>query len=202
MKAHNEHVITAVLKATLELLVSRGPRGWNMDDLAALSGISKRTLYKIVVSREAVIERVVLAELQHSMDAILDLVATESDAAHALGKLTRGVPDIVCSIETIGRINEIELQYPALKDRIKELQLKRSEQMQAVLKNGVTQGVLRSDIDPEFIARLQFGVVEICVDDGYSGQELYERLTQAMDLVCRGIIANPAALIRYQEALG
>jgi len=75
MKSQNEHVIARVHEATVELLVSRGARGWNMDDLAANSGISKRTLYKIVISREAVVEKVVMDGLQESMDKILALVS-------------------------------------------------------------------------------------------------------------------------------
>ena len=199
MKSQNEHVIARVHEATVELLVSRGPRGWNMDDLAANSGISKRTLYKIVDSREAVVERVVMDGLQESIDKILALVSVEADAARALGKLTKNLATVVCSIETVGRLNEIKLQYPALNDRIKELQIMRATPMQQVFKNGIEQGIIRPRTDPVFVTELSFNIVEFCVAKGYRGQELHHRLTQGMDMLCRGVIADSAALSRYQE---
>jgi len=71
--------------------------------------------------------------------------------------------------------------------------------MQQVFKDGMEQGTIRPGIDPEFVTKMSFNMAEFCVAEGYGGQELHHRLTQGMDMLCRGVISNPAALSRYQE---
>ena len=52
MKIGDENIEKIVLDRTKELLTRYGIKGWNMDDLAQESGMSKRTLYKIIGNKE------------------------------------------------------------------------------------------------------------------------------------------------------
>ncbi len=201
MKVHDEHVIARVLDTTVNLILVRGARGWSMDELAVRSGLSKRTLYKIVGSRDELLECVVLRQMQKGLDVLVGLVAAEADAARALARLTLSAASTVSSFALVGLIRDLERRYPALAVKVQELKRRRTEPVLTILQRGMNKGALRADVEPEFVTQLAFGIIGTCVAEGYRGSDLHRRLTQGFDLLCRGLLADAAALSRYEEAL-
>lgn len=57
MKFGNENIEKIVFENTKNILLQRGVKGWNMDDLAKECGMSKRTLYKIIGNKEDLLYR-------------------------------------------------------------------------------------------------------------------------------------------------
>ena len=85
MKAANSAVHDKINSETLLLLKTYGIKGWSMDTVRQKSGIAKDTLYRMVGSKEKLIQRVLLKTLsEHSerMSEALRYSETITEALH------------------------------------------------------------------------------------------------------------------------
>ena len=88
-----------ILSVTLEMLAKKGYSGVTMDDLAAASGVTKRTLYDIYGSKDALLSAVVSKRMLELLDRI------------EAGAKGRGLRRLLTVIRmTIGAV----LEYPVL----------------------------------------------------------------------------------------
>lgn len=71
----------AILDAATEVFLRGGYLGTNMDEIAALSGVSKQTVYKRFVSKEALFIEIVSRMTEAAGDIVLDDVADLDDRA-------------------------------------------------------------------------------------------------------------------------
>jgi TetR/AcrR family transcriptional repressor of mexJK operon len=66
---------TAILQAATEVFLKSGYLGTNMDEIAALSGVSKQTVYKHFASKEALFVEIVSSMTDGAGDVVRDEVA-------------------------------------------------------------------------------------------------------------------------------
>jgi len=92
MKIHNEHIREKVNKCAKKLLYTHGVKGWNMTMLAAEAGLARNTLYKIIGSKEKLVETIVLYQLRERAESILDFIRKDGNWS-----------DKEAAIETLGR---------------------------------------------------------------------------------------------------
>ena len=73
MKYNDSTTQERVLEKTIELLKNHGVRGWNMDRLSAETDLAKNTLYKIVRSKERLMEEVALKHCKRIYSQLLHI---------------------------------------------------------------------------------------------------------------------------------
>ena len=101
------------------LTQERGIRGWNTMDLAEAVGVSKRTLYKIVPSKEGLLLDVVrqnIAETQRSLAARID---DSVGVGEGLNTIAREFPRLLTNMRP-EVFQQIYRTYPQIEERIAE----------------------------------------------------------------------------------
>jgi len=189
MKAKDSNIRERVIHCAGEYVLQRGIRGWNMDQLAAAAGITKRTLYKIIVSKEELIEKIVLGFIRSVQERIGEILAAEGDFSSAMEKLVSEFPLLVNSMSSRS-MQEIFLEYPSIEKRVFEQRDELTGELQAFFKRGIRNGFIRRDVDPAFILQLFQAVVMYFIRFDDRGNKHSEKFRLAFDCLINGIRGN------------
>ena len=141
-----------IVETAMDAFARQGIRAVKMDDIAHALGISKRTLYEIYETKEAVLfegvriyadEHVkrmseVVAQSNHVMDVIL---AAYRNKIEEFGRVS---PDFYTDLE----------RYPRILKYIQKDSHKRDTLFYEFMQRGVKEGYFRSDVNYEFIPHL------------------------------------------------
>jgi len=151
--------LATVLDRSVALFNERGFDGTSMEDLAGHLGISKSAIYHHVASKDALLG-LALDRALSGLEAAADEVrATELPAVGRLEILVRRsvavlveqLPYVTLLLRVRGN-SEVERQALARRRRIDRL-------VTELVREAVTTGDLRADVDPAIAARLVFGMV-------------------------------------------
>lgn len=154
-----------VLRRAIELFNRQGYDGTSIGDLAKELGLTKSAIYHHVPSKEHLLSAA-LDEALEGLTAAIDAAVTSTEATayerlrtavqQSVEILIAHLPAVTLLLRVHGN-SEIELA--ALKRR-REL----DEKLAELVKAAVAEGSLRSDIEPEVISRLLFGMVNSLVE--------------------------------------
>lgn len=149
-----------------------GIRGVTMDDVATEFGVSKKTLYQFFKDKKDLVSEVVdyylenpLCDLriQEAENAIDNIFAIRQHVANILKVYNNNVEF------------DLKKQYPELYKKVHDAKRQKIfENMMENLKQGISQGMYRTDIDPIFIAKLQIGRMLYTLNPEYKIFEEYE----------------------------
>ena len=150
----NDPKLQSILDKTIELFYEFGIRNLNMDDISRSLGISKKTLYQYVKSKEDLIEKLFYYD---EMKWDIQFAKLKLDDLNAIEILLQVSLMI---FEELGRLN------PKLKFELKKyyepiyLQFMNRKQNQIFMrlsqniKRGIDEGIYRSDVNVELVAGL------------------------------------------------
>ena len=165
-----------------------------MDDIAAMLGISKRTLYEIFADKEALLEECIQREQAESEEFVKSVLGTSQNVLEVLLKCYQR------SIEkfhaTNKRFFEDLKKYPKAYAQMSRRQDKDVEKTVEFFREGVRQGIFRDDINfyiMNRLVRVQLDVLmntDICEE--YSFIEVYESI---MFTYLRGISTERGAKV-------
>ncbi len=147
----------SVLQAALDLIASTGIEGTSVDDIAEASGVSKATIYKHWVSKEALCLEA-LGRLKCELPVF--------DSGNPRDDITRLLRHLAVSQkpEAFSKIWPRVISYaesnPAFGDAFRaRISGGRRAQLNALLQNAVTRGELRASIDVDLAMDLLFGPI-------------------------------------------
>ncbi len=188
MKAGNEIVEKRISDNVWVLLNKYGHKGWNMDDLAKLSGVAKNTLYKIVGSKEALISSTILS-VQDEYIAIVERSTKSENPRAAMYALVDLVPQIFgkFNFETI---RELRVQYPSFSEEYKEREERMSQALIKLYERGLDAGFVRKDIDIKFFTKLQRLVREEIIDTSNTPEEMADNMRNALIIIMEGVLVR------------
>jgi AcrR family transcriptional regulator len=153
-----------VLSAAVALFIRKGYDATSIDDIAKSLGVTKSAVYHHVTSKEQL--------LSEALDEALDeLDNTVDAAAKASGPASQRLRDVVrrsvevlvahqSAVTLLLRVHgnsETELAALTRRRRI-------DRALAALVKEAVDEGALRSDLDPDVLSRLMFGMVNSLVE--------------------------------------
>ncbi len=189
MKVSNADIRNRVIRTTGELLYKHGLKGWNMDILAQETGLAKNTLYKIIGSKERLLEEVVLSKMRRDHVEIDKILHEEKDYATAVNRITERFADLVKdSFDKV--IPDILIEYPGIEKNVRSSYKEIYASLIAFILKGMDQGVMRDDVTPDFIIDLVEGIILNYLRSGYTG-DAFERAFQcAMDCLVNGLRKN------------
>lgn len=144
----------AILDKTIELFFEFGIRNLNMDDISRSLGISKKTLYLYVKSKEDLMEKLFYYDEQKWNDEFSKIKPDDMNAIEILLKVSQIVS------EEMGRLNpklkfELIKYYQHLYDDF--MARKHNQifgQMSKNIRKGINEGLYRSDVNVELTAGL------------------------------------------------
>lgn len=187
MKVNDQLLEQRIQDKLRELIADRGLKGWNMDQLAVAAGITKPTLYKIIDTKEKLIERVIIGHIHEMQSRVVEIIDEDLDMVSALGKMV----DVYAAFFENGAtnyMNEVLMEYPAIEQQVIRHNDEMTQHLIGLLKNGVENGVLRSNVDPELTFDLLRAVVHFNVTSGLTGRECADRIRRMFKLVLHGIL--------------
>lgn len=144
-----------ILKSVCQLYQKHGIKSITMDDIAGEFGISKKTLYQYFNDKEDLVVQVFDYLMENPMFNLND--ESFGNAIDRLLTLRNHVLGILKHLNTTFEY-DLKKYYPELHRKWNEFRtLKIYKDTYNNLTEGISEGLFREDIDPDFIARLQVG---------------------------------------------
>jgi TetR/AcrR family transcriptional regulator, mexCD-oprJ operon repressor len=149
-----DHVRTAILDAAAAVIADHGEAA-SMADVADAAGIGRATLYRYFANRDDLLRALTRAAIE---DASARVAAADLEAVpvpEALARLARVL--VAC-----GTKFAVITENPLHLDR-EEADRRIGEPLRAVLRRGMTDGTLRSDISVDALAQLWGGLLQAAI---------------------------------------
>jgi AcrR family transcriptional regulator len=158
------HDQEAVLRTAIELFNARGYDATSMGDLADELGITKSAIYHHVPSKEHLLAQA----LDEALDELDTVIGTARQGDGSAYQRLRGVvrrsvevlvdhqPAVTLLLRVHGN-SGIELEALRRRRRI-------DAQLAELVREAISEGALRPDLEPELVSRLLFGMVNSLVE--------------------------------------
>ncbi len=145
---------TRILEAAHRQLFAFGYNALTMDELAHELGMSKKTLYLHFPGKEAIVGTIIEEigrGIRHELESVL------SQPKLSFAQKLRAIVDAILpklSLLTPAMMRELQRYAPKLFQMIDELRQKNIPSVfSRLFRMGITEGALRSEIDPDFAAQ-------------------------------------------------
>ncbi len=181
MKYNDGATRERVIEKTIELLKLHGVRGWNMDKLSAETDLAKNTLYKIVRSKESLMEEVALKHCKRIYSQLLHISESDDDYFSTLEKLLQTYSEI-----SPAYFAEIFIEYPNVKSTVESQFAEAKQRLIEYIAAGIRAGYVK-DLGAEKIFDLlrAIGFFFVSVKDE---RERSEKIQFAFQCVLCGIV--------------
>ena len=186
MKSCNADIKERIILTTRDFLRRHGLRGWNMDLLAQETGLAKNTLYKIIGSKEQLLEQVIISKMRQDLFHIDRIINEEKDYETAVNRIIEKVVDLTKN-SVANVIPNIYFEYPSMEKKIKSSQKELTTTISQFIQNGMDMGRIRDDLTPEFIFDLIEGIVIHYFRSGLTGAEFEKAFQCSMDCLINGL---------------
>ena len=141
-----------VIQVALNEFRVQGIKAVRMDDLASQIGISKRTLYEMFKDKEELLMDCLLYSNQREKERVNDIRSKSKNVLEVI----LGV--FLYSIEMLHETNKLFFEdikkYPAAYKLVQEVRNSDSKEKMAFFRQGVEQGIFRSDINYPIVDEL------------------------------------------------
>ena len=183
----------SLLDVAVRVFNERGYDGTSMDDLARAAGISKSSFYHHVEGKEALLAAACERALS-ALSAIRDEPASRSGPAlarfeHVLRRTAEALLAELPYVTLLLRVRGNTATEKRAMDRRRDF----DRFAAGLVAQAVSDGDLRTDIDPLLATRLSFGMVNSVVEWYRPGRApTTEVVDAAVELAMRGLRAAPA----------
>jgi AcrR family transcriptional regulator len=125
-----------------------------MDDISNDMGISKKTLYQLIATKEQLVDEAITDFITKEESVISHLKETSTDALHEMTQVAQHIVEIFGQIRPI-LINDLQKYYKKTWNKVRQMQNAFvKDQIRENIKRGIKEGVYRKDIDPDIISSL------------------------------------------------
>lgn len=167
---------TQILEKATQMFLLQGFKTVTMDDIASELSISKKTIYQHFSSKPELIEKA-LANINAKFLQQLELTVKED--REAIPELLAAFDDIndIFLVDSSGCFYQLSKYYPKLAQKQKVFHEKKYVKiLEKNLEKGIREGVYRSDIDVDFIARFHIASLTAIEDLDYFPESDYTHI--------------------------
>ncbi|MBU0973139.1 MAG: TetR/AcrR family transcriptional regulator [Proteobacteria bacterium] len=186
-KSQDEMIYERVLNATRNLLSTRGVKGWNMDMLSQKANLSKRTLYKIIGTKEKIVGDVIIRYIQGIQREIAVIVGQEQDFLKITEEVLVAYPGML-NTNLTEVIPDIFHEYPGIEAKVLGHQDELTQRILDFIREGMDRGVLNNEMTPEDIFDVLRALVHYYTTTSRSSQNMADRLKKAFHLTAYGFV--------------
>jgi AcrR family transcriptional regulator len=187
MKSKNKAMEERVLKSAQNFISSYGVKGWSMDDLASAAGITKRTLYKIISSKEQLVHDIVFSEIKENAEAFVQILQTGPDFDEYIKLIIFKIPELLKN-SYINRYKDILHEYPDIEAGLIHENEKVKNHMTEFFQIGIDRGYLRKDMNPELMNNMLAAIMIFFVKYSDSQEDATEKIHEALRYMLHGCI--------------
>ena len=150
----NDPKLQEILEKTVELFYEFGIRNLNMDDISRSLGMSKKTLYQYVKSKEDLIEKLFYYDEMRWDEEMAILKVDELNAIEILIQVSLKVFDEMGKFGPKIKFELKKYYEPIFQQFMIRKQNHIFSQISKNIEKGIAQGLYRSDVNIELIAGL------------------------------------------------
>ncbi|MBP7821568.1 MAG: TetR/AcrR family transcriptional regulator [Saprospiraceae bacterium] len=147
----------------------------SMDDIARDAGISKKTLYQYVESKEELVRRLVRQYINNEQCMMIQI---KSEAQNALVEMLKTAEFVTALFKKLNPrlLYELKKYYHESWKEVNDMH--RHHIISAIQNNierGIEEGVYNKDVDPPIVARLYVNNALLIIDDDVFSAEEFQR---------------------------
>lgn len=178
---------SAIVRATLDLLVADGYRALTMERVRERAGVGKATLYRRYGSKEELV-RAVVAHMHQDLPLPPDTGSVRGDFA-AVAQAALATAAVGEWLTFMPRILSEVAREPELRALFYDTLVRpRRSVMEAVLRRGIERGEVRADADLDLAVDLVTGpMIYRIIISGGDYEQIAERPMQVLDAVLEGL---------------
>ena len=162
-----------ILTRSLELFIQRGIKSTSMDDIAQDLGISKKTIYKWFENKDQLVHE--LLEFSLCVPCATDKISEENAVEEFCVTFNYLIQNLIKFHTSF--FNDLKKYHPSAHQiwaGFKENNI--IQQFKANIQRGIITGLYQQDLDPEILARLYVGQLEIIYTSDLFPPEQFNRL--------------------------
>lgn len=129
-----------------QFVFTHGVRGWSMDEFAAEAGITKRTLYKYVASKEKLVQQALIQSIRDIIQTIEQLLSSDPHLEAGIDHIVNAYSDLVQQMDT-RMIHDIFKQYPHLESIVVNERKQLTNTLVSYLQKAQQNGIINHQLD-------------------------------------------------------
>lgn len=179
-----------IIAACRDLARERGFHNLTMDELAARAGVSKRTVYRYFIGKEAMIEATLDAFMAEVALVADQLVQTEKEPARILSGLLNYLFIHGHFVTNPYSFNDLRVYYPNLWQKINRFRLERIVFILDFIHNREESGIT-SEVDPRIISTVILASIQAVLNPDFimtNNLNFEETARQLSNLLLNGFI--------------
>ncbi len=178
-----------ILNASRELIRMRGVKGWNMDNIAAVCGMSKKTMYKIIMNKENMITELYAREVMDNLKNIRRIIENENDKRKALERIAEEIPANIGAF-VYKYANEMSMEFPNVNKNVNEYLEEERKALINFFAECYGEKIFKEDFPPDFIVDLTKKIIDTYAYKEYSESEFVRKCSLALKAVFFGIVKD------------
>lgn len=148
-KANNKNIRKKIYNKASQYLLNYGLKGWNMDQLAAETGMAKNTLYKIIGYKEDMIREIYLSKIKSIKKDLVVIINNDNNYFDKFLNLDMVFLDLIKYTES-RQAREVFLEYPQVENEIRKIKENINSHVVNFLKTGIEKNKLKNDKEADF----------------------------------------------------
>jgi AcrR family transcriptional regulator len=180
-----------ILKGCTHLFGKWGVHSVTMDDVARHLGVSKKTLYKVYINKDAIVTDVVRTLVEESRVELESQMRLSQTLTIRLSIFNRFLVNQALALGPV-LLYDIRKYHPLAYHLIKQQKHEMIMFLNDLLVEGQRSGIFRSNVDPMLSAELRINVLEWDImESNYNMTSIKSKQSQFFDLILNGLQANP-----------
>ena len=131
-----------------QYIITDGVKSFTVEELASRLGVSKKTVYQKVSSKEELITNCITSAMSELFTNMQRIMRDEENPALQLIKVGEFVATFLSRIN-IQRIMELKMRYPGIWQKVEHFRFERREQFHSILVAAQDQGLIKADLNIE-----------------------------------------------------
>lgn len=160
MATRSDTTKTRMYEAALALIAEKGFSGTTVDEIVERAGVAKGTVYYHFTGKAELVEALIADRLAPLEARFREAVATAPDPRTTLEALVRAELEWIRDNRAFSKmlVTELWREERVWHDTLDSLRRTIIEYFERAIRDGVAEGVFRSDIDAPFAASALFGM--------------------------------------------
>jgi len=159
MKVGNIDSEETVLNSTKELLLKFGIKGWNMNDLAVECNMSKRTLYKIIGTKEDLLLELMKKNVRKTVKHVKKSINSDKPFPVLLNNFSDQLIDSFDDFALIN-IKAIRIEYPRIREMEEQYVKQEKEFLVCFIQKGIDEGCLVDYVEASTIEKTITAIIK------------------------------------------
>lgn len=181
---HMEELRERIISAATELFQKTGLK-FTMQDVAAALSISKKTIYTVYPSKEALLSDMIDGLFADIHRKKAELAAEDAPIEERIRKVIVALPEQYAAMD-FRLLDELEEKYPAAAQRVREHLESNWEPTVALLEEGMSSGRIRR-ISIPLLQQMIVASIERFLSDENSRGRYANTLEEMIDIIMNGI---------------